>query len=154
MLWSFVKVYGTDQSVWFQIYDEDGGVSSGTLEELIHELVPRAHSTPSENFQFAFLLSSRLFMTPTRLMVRTFSLASKSLPGAHVVTGSVRNDPSRCQVAKDEITGQVHNLDKNQVGSSWDSNWKVGLKFGGGNTWFHLILPKRLHTRDDLIFDI
>ena len=56
---------------------EDGGVSSGTLEELIHELVPRAHSTPSENFQFAFLLSSRLFMTPTRLMVRTFSNPSR-----------------------------------------------------------------------------
>ena len=61
-----------------QIYDEEGTVSSGTLEELIHELVPRAHSSPSETFQFAFLLSSRLFLTPTRLMVITSFRNSES----------------------------------------------------------------------------
>ena len=35
---------------------DDEAVVSGTLEELINELVPRAHSLPSEDFQFAFLL--------------------------------------------------------------------------------------------------
>ena len=35
---------------------DTGDVVSGTLEELIHELVPRAHSLPTEKYQFAFLL--------------------------------------------------------------------------------------------------
>ena len=39
------------------VHDPDTGeVVSGTLEELIHELVPRAHIMPTEKYQFAFLL--------------------------------------------------------------------------------------------------
>ena len=45
-------------------------ILSGTIEELIHELVPRAHieNCPTEAFQFSFLLGSRLFLTPSRLL--------------------------------------------------------------------------------------
>lgn len=66
---------------------DTGDVSSGTLEELIHELVPRAHSLPTEKYQFAFLLSSRLFLTPTRLLCevlrRTDQLSHMMSPGSH-----------------------------------------------------------------------
>jgi len=47
---------------------KDGVILSGTLEELIHELVPRAHSTPPDSYLFSFLLSSRLYLTPSQLM--------------------------------------------------------------------------------------
>ena len=33
--------------------EESGIVVSGTLEELIQELVPRAHASPSDSFQFS-----------------------------------------------------------------------------------------------------
>jgi len=50
------------------VKDEGGVVTSGTLEELIQDLVPRAHSSPSDSFQFSFLLSSRLYLTPSQLL--------------------------------------------------------------------------------------
>ena len=51
------------------IYDESNVLVSGPLEELISELVPRGVSTSTdENYQFTFLLSSRLFLTPTQLL--------------------------------------------------------------------------------------
>ena len=51
------------------VREEDTGIIvSGTLEELIHELVPRAHASPSDSFQFSFLLSSRLWLTPSQLL--------------------------------------------------------------------------------------
>lgn len=59
------------------VFGSDGQVESGSLEELIHELVPRAHSTPSDSFQFTFLLSSRLFLTPTRLMSEVYRRADQ-----------------------------------------------------------------------------
>jgi len=70
------------------ISPKDGvSVVSGTLEELIHELVPRAHSLPSEDYQFSFLLSSRFFQTPTRLLSevvrRTDQLSHMMSPGSH-----------------------------------------------------------------------
>ena len=34
-------------------------IDSGSLDELIHEFVPRAHFVPSEDYQFSFLLASR-----------------------------------------------------------------------------------------------
>ena len=42
-------------------YSEDGQdlIESGSLDELIHEFVPRAHFVPSEEYQFSFLLASR-----------------------------------------------------------------------------------------------
>jgi len=46
----------------------EGVVVSGSLEDLIHELVPRAHTTPSSSFSFSFLLSSRLYLTPSQLL--------------------------------------------------------------------------------------
>jgi len=47
---------------------KDSVILSGTLEELIHELVPRAHSSPPDSYMFSFLLSSRLYLTPSQLM--------------------------------------------------------------------------------------
>lgn len=49
-------------------HNSEGVLVSGTLEELIHELLPRAHSCPSDSFAFSFLLSSRLYLTPWHLM--------------------------------------------------------------------------------------
>lgn len=66
---------------------ETGVVISGTLEELIHELVPRAHSCPSDSFQFSFLLSSRLYLTPSQLLAevcrRADQLAHMMYPTSH-----------------------------------------------------------------------
>ena len=64
-------------------------ILSGTLEELIHELVPRARAEhcPSESYQFAFLLGSRLFLTPSRLLSeverRADQLAHMMSPPSH-----------------------------------------------------------------------
>jgi hypothetical protein len=52
-------------------------IKSGCLEELIHEFVPRAHAVPSEEYQFAFLLSSRLFLTPNRLLSEVYRRADQ-----------------------------------------------------------------------------
>ena len=66
-----------------------GTIVSGTMEELIHELVPRAHieNCPTEAFQFAFLLGSRLFLTPSRLLSevtrRADQLAHMMSPQSH-----------------------------------------------------------------------
>ena len=68
---------------------ENNTILSGTLEELIHELVPRAHveNCPTEAFQFAFLLGSRLFLTPSRLLSeverRADQLAHMMSPQSH-----------------------------------------------------------------------
>jgi len=66
---------------------ETGVVVSGTLEELVQELVPRAHSCPSDSFQFAFLLSSRLYVTPSHLLAevcrRADQLATMMAPVSH-----------------------------------------------------------------------
>ena len=64
-------------------------IISGTLEELIHELVPRARAQncPTEAFQFSFLLGSRLFLTPSRLLSeverRADQLAHMMSPTSH-----------------------------------------------------------------------
>ena len=69
--------------------DAKNTILSGTLEELIHELVPRARAEhcPSEAFQFAFLLGSRLFLTPSRLLTeverRADQLAHMMSPQSH-----------------------------------------------------------------------
>ena len=67
--------------------EESGIVVSGTLEELIHELVPRAHAAPSDSFQFSFLLSSRLWLTPSQLLAevcrRAEQLALMMAPASH-----------------------------------------------------------------------
>ena len=66
-----------------------GKIVSGTIEELIHELVPRAHAEncPTEDFQFSFLLGSRLFLTPSRLLSevarRADQLAHMMSPQSH-----------------------------------------------------------------------
>jgi len=57
---------------------KDGIIVSGTLEDLIHELVPRAHASPSDSFAFSFLLSSRLYLTPTQLLAE-FSRRAEQL---------------------------------------------------------------------------
>ena len=59
-------------------YSEDGSViESGNLDELIHEFVPRAHYVPSEDYQFTFLLASRLFLTPNRLLSEVYRRADQ-----------------------------------------------------------------------------
>ena len=63
------------------IYSEDGSdtIESGNLDELIHEFVPRAHYVPPEDYQFTFLLASRLFMTPNRLLSGKYILKNFTL---------------------------------------------------------------------------
>ena len=61
-------------------YSEDGQtIDSGCLDELIHEFVPRAHYVPPEDYQFTFLLASRLFLTPNRLLSGMFNFFTKSV---------------------------------------------------------------------------
>ena len=58
-------------------HNSEGVLVSGTLEELIHELLPRAHSCPSDSFSFSFLLSSRLYLTPWHLMGQLYKRADQ-----------------------------------------------------------------------------
>jgi len=62
-----------------------GVVVSGTLEELIHELVPRAHSCPPDSFMFSFLLSSRLYLTPSQLLA---AVSRKTDQLAHMMSSA------------------------------------------------------------------
>jgi len=66
---------------------KDNVIVSGTLEELIHELVPRAHASPTQSFQFSFLLCSRLYLTPSQLLGevcrRADQLAHMMSPDSH-----------------------------------------------------------------------
>jgi len=61
------------------VYSSDGSdtIESGNLDELIHEFVPRAHFVPSEDYQFTFLLASRLFLTPNRLFSEVYRRADQ-----------------------------------------------------------------------------
>ena len=65
----------------------DGVLVSGALEELVQELLPRAHSCPADSFMFSFLLSSRLYLTPSMLMAeltrRADQLAHMMSPSSH-----------------------------------------------------------------------
>ena len=56
---------------------KDGVIMSGTLEEPIHELLPRAHSCPADSFMFSFLLSSRLYLTPSQLIGEVYRRADQ-----------------------------------------------------------------------------
>ena len=66
------------------IYKE-GVIVSGSLEELIQELVPRAHSCPPDSFMFSFLLSSRLYLTPNQLLAELYRRADQL---AHMMSSS------------------------------------------------------------------
>ena len=65
--------------------NETGVVISGSLEDLVHELVPRAHSCPSDSFMFSFLLSSRLYLTPSHLLAQVCRRADQL---AHMMAAS------------------------------------------------------------------
>ena len=39
--------------------------------------MPRAHYVPSEDYQFTFLLASRLFITPNRLLSEVYRRADQ-----------------------------------------------------------------------------
>ena len=68
-------------------YSEDGSnIDSGNLDELIHEFVPRAHYVPPEDYQFTFLLASRLFMTPNRLLSGEYILKNFVLDELELVS--------------------------------------------------------------------
>ncbi|CAG7786660.1 unnamed protein product [Allacma fusca] len=54
---------------------EDMNLVSGTLEALIHHLVPTENYYPDRSFIFAFILSSRLYIRPNELLNRVFKLA-------------------------------------------------------------------------------
>lgn len=59
------------------VYDDTDMILSGSLDELIHEFVPRAHFVAGENYQFSFLLASRLFVTPNRLLGEIYRRADQ-----------------------------------------------------------------------------
>ena len=64
---------------------KDGVIVSGSLEELIQELLPRAHSCPPDSFMFSFLLSSRLYVTPSQLLAELYRRADQL---AHMISSS------------------------------------------------------------------
>ena len=64
---------------------KEGVIVSGSLEELIQELLPRAHSCPPDSFMFSFLLSSRLYLTPSQLLAELYRRADQL---AHMISST------------------------------------------------------------------
>ena len=59
-------------------FDEKGSLVSGTLDALVEHLKPSQDYYPDHTFVFAFLLSSRLFIKPHRLLDRILQVSPSS----------------------------------------------------------------------------
>uniref|UniRef100_A0A1A8N0S2 RasGEF domain family, member 1Ba n=1 Tax=Nothobranchius pienaari TaxID=704102 RepID=A0A1A8N0S2_9TELE len=59
------------------LYYQDNNLVSGSLEALIHHLVPTVDYYPDRTYIFTFLLSSRLFIHPYELMSKVHHLCTE-----------------------------------------------------------------------------
>ncbi|PWA17019.1 hypothetical protein CCH79_00013247, partial [Gambusia affinis] len=64
----------TKEEVYPGLYYHDNNLASGSLEALIHHLVPTVDYYPDRTYVFTFLLSSRLFIHPYELMSKVCHL--------------------------------------------------------------------------------
>ncbi|KAA8592464.1 hypothetical protein FQN60_017919 [Etheostoma spectabile] len=68
------NLYQTKEESYPGLYYHDNNLASGSLEALIHHLVPTADYYPDRTYIFTFLLSSRLFIRPHELMSKVCHL--------------------------------------------------------------------------------
>uniref|UniRef100_A0A8D3CPY7 RasGEF domain family member 1B n=1 Tax=Scophthalmus maximus TaxID=52904 RepID=A0A8D3CPY7_SCOMX len=68
------NLYQTKEENYPGLYYHDNNLVSGSLEALIHHLVPTVDYYPDRTYIFTFLLSSRLFIHPYELMSRVCHL--------------------------------------------------------------------------------
>ncbi|XP_050930869.1 ras-GEF domain-containing family member 1B-A isoform X1 [Lates calcarifer] len=68
------NLYQTKEEGYPGLYYHDNNLVSGSLEALIHHLVPTVDYYPDRTYIFTFLLSSRLFIHPYELMSKVCHL--------------------------------------------------------------------------------
>ncbi|XP_068461162.1 ras-GEF domain-containing family member 1B-A isoform X1 [Clinocottus analis] len=68
------NLYQTNEEGYSGLYYHDNNLVSGSLEALIHHLVPTVDYYPDRTYIFTFLLSSRLFIRPHELMSKVCHL--------------------------------------------------------------------------------
>uniref|UniRef100_A0AAQ5YAB4 Ras-GEF domain-containing protein n=1 Tax=Amphiprion ocellaris TaxID=80972 RepID=A0AAQ5YAB4_AMPOC len=68
------NLYQSKEEGYPGLYYHDNNLASGSLEALIHHLVPTVDYYPDRTYIFTFLLSSRLFIHPYELMSRVCHL--------------------------------------------------------------------------------
>ncbi|XP_070760002.1 ras-GEF domain-containing family member 1B-A isoform X2 [Enoplosus armatus] len=68
------NLYQTKEEGYPGLYYHDNNLVSGSLEALIHHLVPSVDYYPDRTYIFTFLLSSRLFIHPYQLMSKVCHL--------------------------------------------------------------------------------
>ncbi|KAI4820745.1 hypothetical protein KUCAC02_028714 [Chaenocephalus aceratus] len=68
------NLYQTKEEGYSGLYYHDNNLTSGSLEALIHHLVPTLDYYPDRTFIFTFLLSSRIFIRPHELMSKVCHL--------------------------------------------------------------------------------
>ncbi|TNN47369.1 Ras-GEF domain-containing family member 1B-A [Liparis tanakae] len=68
------NLYQPKEEGYSGLYYHDNNLASGSLEALIHHLVPTVDYYPDRTYIFTFLLSSRLFIRPHELMSKVCQL--------------------------------------------------------------------------------
>ncbi|XP_013875132.1 ras-GEF domain-containing family member 1B-A isoform X2 [Austrofundulus limnaeus] len=68
------NLYRSSEEAYHDLYYQDHSLVSGSLEALIHHLVPTVDYYPDRTYIFTFLLSSRLFIRPHEVMSRVCQL--------------------------------------------------------------------------------
>ncbi|MED6287560.1 Ras-GEF domain-containing member 1B-A, partial [Characodon lateralis] len=71
------NLYETKEEGYLGLYYHDNNLASGSLEALIHHLVPTVDYYPDRTYIFTFLLSSRLFIHPYELMSKVCHLCTE-----------------------------------------------------------------------------
>uniref|UniRef100_A0A3P8NFI0 RasGEF domain family member 1B n=1 Tax=Astatotilapia calliptera TaxID=8154 RepID=A0A3P8NFI0_ASTCA len=71
------NLYQTKEEGYPGLYYNDNNLVSGSLEALIHHLVPTVDYHPDRTYIFTFLLSSRLFIHPYELMSKVCHLCTE-----------------------------------------------------------------------------
>uniref|UniRef100_A0A3Q4HMZ9 RasGEF domain family member 1B n=1 Tax=Neolamprologus brichardi TaxID=32507 RepID=A0A3Q4HMZ9_NEOBR len=71
------NLYQTKEEGYPGLYYNDNNLVSGSLEALIHHLVPTVDYYPDRTYIFTFLLSSRLFIHPYELMSKVCHLCTE-----------------------------------------------------------------------------
>uniref|UniRef100_A0A8C9RXF7 RasGEF domain family member 1B n=1 Tax=Scleropages formosus TaxID=113540 RepID=A0A8C9RXF7_SCLFO len=68
------NVYQSKEESYGDLYYHENNLVSGSLEALIHHLVPNVDYYPDRTYIFTFLLSSRLFLHPYELVSKVYHL--------------------------------------------------------------------------------
>ena len=68
------------------VFDDEGRILAGSLKALIRRLVPRKDFTPDRGYIFAFLLNSRIFISPCDLLQQIVQVLCVCVRGKIIFT--------------------------------------------------------------------